>query len=93
MAHGEAVVHGSGAWAQQSQPRPGSGDAGIIRASQLEHAVEGKGGDCHLGRPAFVRARALPHRPFAEDREDPAPAGPVAETEATHRRMLAFAEV
>src|SRR4051794_8985125 len=42
------------------RPRPGSGDADVIRASQLQHAVERLGGDCHLGRPTLVRARAQP---------------------------------
>jgi hypothetical protein len=41
-------------------PLPGSGDADVIRASQLQHAVEGMGGDRHLGRPTLVRARAQP---------------------------------
>src|SRR3954447_21395029 len=38
----------------------GSGDAGVARASELQHAVEHVGGDRHLGRPALVGARAQP---------------------------------
>ena len=41
-----------------TQPRSGSGHADVIRASQLQHAVERVDGDRHLGRPALVRARA-----------------------------------
>src|SRR3712207_9482138 len=55
-----AVVHGSGTWTQLPQPRPGSSDADIGRASELQHAVEGVDGDVHLGRPTLVRARAQP---------------------------------
>lgn len=55
-----AVVRGSGVWAHWPQPRPGSGGADVIRASEFRHAVEGVGGDRHLGRPALVLARAQP---------------------------------
>ena len=42
------------------QPRQRSGEADVVRASQLKHAVEGMGGDGHLSRPTLVRARAQP---------------------------------
>ena len=60
LLHGSSVVHRSGVWTQSSQPRPGSGDADVARASQLQHAVERVSGDRHLGRPALVGARAQP---------------------------------
>ena len=42
-------------------PAPfGSGDAGVCRASQLQHAVEDVDGNVHLGRPTLVRVRAQP---------------------------------
>ncbi len=41
-------------------PGLGSGDAALARASELQHAIEGKGNDLHLGRPALVGARAQP---------------------------------
>ena len=43
-----------------AQPRPGSSDADIVRASQLQHAVEHMDGNVHLGRPTLVRVRAQP---------------------------------
>src|SRR5215212_9028228 len=55
-----AVVHGSGTWTQLPQPRLGSSDADIARASELQHAVERLDGDVHLGRPTLVRAGAQP---------------------------------
>src|SRR5829696_5012337 len=48
-------VHGSGTWTRLPQPRPGSSDADIARASELQHAVERMNGDVHLGRPTLVR--------------------------------------
>src|SRR5829696_2291922 len=53
-------VHGSGTWTRLPQPRPGSSDADIVRASELQHAVERMNGDVHLGRPTLVRVRAQP---------------------------------
>src|SRR3954467_15072344 len=44
-----AVVHGSGRWTQLPQPRLGSSNADIVRASELQHAVERMDGDVHLG--------------------------------------------
>src|SRR5215207_9938628 len=42
-------------------PAPsGSGDADVIRASQVQHAVEYVGGHVHLGRPTLIRMRAQP---------------------------------
>src|SRR3712207_3298968 len=55
-----AVVHGSGTWTQLPQPRLGSSGADIVRAPELQHAVERMDGDVHLGRPTLVRARAQP---------------------------------
>ena len=55
-----AVVHGSGTWTQLPQPRLGSSNADIARASELQHAVERMDGDVHLGRPTLVRVRAQP---------------------------------
>src|SRR5215207_7593388 len=60
MLIGVAVVHGSGTWTQLPQPRLGSSDADIVRASELQHAVKRMDGDVHLGRPTLVRARAQP---------------------------------
>ena len=39
-------------------PCPGSCDADVLRASELEHAVQHADSDRHLGRLAPVRARA-----------------------------------
>jgi len=39
-------------------PCPGSHDADVLRASQVEHAVQHVGGDRHLGRLAPVRLEA-----------------------------------
>ena len=56
------VVHGSEVRAQYGvlapRPLPRSRDADVLRASELEHAVQHVGGDRHLGRPAPVRVRA-----------------------------------
>src|SRR5215207_3134891 len=60
MLIGVAVVHGSGTWTQLPQPRLGSSDADIVRASELQHAVKRMDGDVHLGRPTLVRARTQP---------------------------------
>src|SRR4051812_3546873 len=56
LAVPEDVVHGSGRWTQLPQPRLGSSNADIVRASELQHAVERMDGDVHLGRPTLVRA-------------------------------------
>src|ERR671929_249511 len=39
---------------------PCSGDADVVRASQVQHAIEHVGGDVHLGRPTLIRMRAQP---------------------------------
>ena len=40
-------------------PTPsGSGEADVVRASQLQHAIEHVDGDVHLGRPTLLRMRA-----------------------------------
>jgi hypothetical protein len=54
------VVHGSDTWTQLPQPRRGSSDADIARASELQHTVKCMDGDVHLGRPTLVRVRAQP---------------------------------
>src|SRR5215203_6508887 len=42
-------------------PAPsGSGDADVIRASQVQHAVEHVDRHVHLGRPTLIRMRAQP---------------------------------
>src|SRR3954462_10230235 len=42
-------------------PTPsGSGDADVLRASQLLHAVEHVDRHVHLGRPTLIRMRAQP---------------------------------
>src|SRR4029079_10725882 len=38
----------------------GSGEADVVRASQLQHAIEHVDSDVHLGRPALIRVRAQP---------------------------------
>ena len=53
----ESVVHGSGVRAHQPCLHLGSGDADVVWASQVEHAVECMDDDRHLGRPALVRVR------------------------------------
>jgi hypothetical protein len=52
------VLHGSASWTQRPQPCLASCGADVVRASELQHAVQGTDGDVHLGRPAPVRARA-----------------------------------
>ena len=42
------------------RPLPRSRDADVLRASQVEHAVQRADGDGHLGRSAAVRPRAQP---------------------------------
>src|SRR5215207_1041955 len=37
-----------------------SGDADVVRASQVQHAVEHVAGDAYLGRPTLIRMRAQP---------------------------------
>ena len=51
-----AVLHGSVGRAHSPLPRSGSCDADGLRASQLQHAVEGVDGNLHLGRPTLIRA-------------------------------------
>ena len=53
-----AVLHGSASWTQRPQPCLASCGADVVRASELQHAVQGTDGDAHLGRPAPARARA-----------------------------------
>src|SRR4051812_21291404 len=43
-----------------SYPVLGSCDADVVRASQLQHAVQGLNSDVHLRRPTLVRTRAQP---------------------------------
>src|SRR5215218_8178901 len=52
------MLHGSGERAQCPQPRSGSGDADIVRASQLQHAVEHVDCHVHLSCPTLLRVRA-----------------------------------
>src|SRR3954470_11213913 len=54
------VLHGSGSRAPRPLPRPGSGDADGLRASQLQHAVERVDADVDLGGAAPVGARVQP---------------------------------
>src|SRR5215218_11359385 len=67
-----AVLHGSVGRAHSPLPRSGSCDADGLRASQLQHAVEGVDGNLHLGRPTLVRARA---QPVADHAFEPAHGG------------------
>src|SRR4051812_24976178 len=42
-------------------PTPsGSGEADVLRASQVQHAIEHVDGDVHFGRPTLIRMRAQP---------------------------------
>src|SRR4051812_17579524 len=59
MGHADTVLHGSGSRAHRPLPRPGSGDADGLRASQLQHAVERVDADVDLGGAAPVGA--APH--------------------------------
>src|SRR4051812_22356233 len=45
---------------QWSSPRLRSGDTDRLRASQLQHAVQDRDADVHLGGLTLVRARAQP---------------------------------
>src|SRR4051795_9645905 len=45
---------------QWSSPRLRSGDTDRLRASKLQHAVQDRDGDVHLGGLTLVRARAQP---------------------------------
>src|SRR3954465_13743269 len=56
------VLHGSGSLAHWPLPRPGSGDADGLRASQLQHAVQHLDRHVHLSRPTLIRTRAQPPR-------------------------------
>src|SRR5271165_5447675 len=47
-------------YAQLSQPDPGSVDADIARASQLQHAIEDIDGHVHFSCPTFVHTGAQP---------------------------------
>src|SRR4051794_40917341 len=38
-------------------PASGSGEADVVRAPQLQHAIEHVDGDVHLGRPTLLRMR------------------------------------
>src|SRR3954464_10050506 len=57
---GVTVLHGSGSRAHRPLPRPGSGDADGLRASQLQHAVQDLDRHVHLSRPTLIRTRAQP---------------------------------
>src|SRR4051794_26532878 len=54
----DTVLHGSGSRAHWPLPRPGSSGADVIRASELQHAVEDVDTDIDLGHATPVRARA-----------------------------------
>src|SRR3954466_11351677 len=58
------VIDQRGAWimgAGALPPTPsGSGDADVLRASQLLHAVEHVDRPVHLSRPTLIRVRAQP---------------------------------
>jgi hypothetical protein len=54
----DTVLHGSGSRAHWPLPRPGSSGADVLRASELQHAVEGVDTDIDLGHATPVRARA-----------------------------------
>src|SRR3954451_14121562 len=54
------VLHGSGLRAHRPLPRPGSGDPDGLRASELQHAVEGVDIHVHFGPATPVDARAQP---------------------------------
>src|SRR3954468_16377223 len=54
------VLHGSGSLAHWPLPRPGSSGADVIRASELQHAVQDLDRHVHLSRPTLVRTRAQP---------------------------------
>src|SRR4051812_20719036 len=54
------VLHGSGSRAHWPLPRPGSSGADVLRASELQHAVQDLDRHVHLSRPTLVRARAQP---------------------------------
>jgi len=49
-------------WERRTHPYPvlRSCDADVLRASQLQHAVEGVDGYLYFGRPTLIRARAQP---------------------------------
>src|SRR4051812_24650825 len=52
------VLHGSGSLAHWPLPCPGSSGADVIRASQLQHAVQDLDRHVHLSRPTLIRTRA-----------------------------------
>src|SRR3954469_14221439 len=54
------LLHGSGSQAHSPLPRPGSSGAGVLPASELQHAVEGVDTDIDLGLATPVRTRAQP---------------------------------
>src|SRR3954466_11589493 len=56
----DTVLHGSGSLAHWPLPRPGSSGADVIRASQLQHAVQDLDRHVHLSRPTLIRTRAQP---------------------------------
>src|SRR3954471_14172372 len=60
LDHFGTVLHGSGSRAHWPLPRPGSGDADGLRASQLQHAVQDLDRHVHLSRPTLIRTRAQP---------------------------------
>src|SRR5918998_830854 len=55
----------------EPDPCSGSCDAGVLRASEVEHAVQRVGGDRHLGRLPPVRLEAQPVT------DDPLPSGDI----------------
>src|SRR3954464_4848562 len=54
------VLHGSGSLAHWPLPRPGSSGADVLRASELQHAVQDLDRHVHLSRPTLIRTRAQP---------------------------------
>src|SRR4051794_22279124 len=52
------LLHGSGSRAHWPLPRRGSSGADVLRASELQHAVEDVDTDIDLGHATPVRARA-----------------------------------
>src|SRR3954454_9247242 len=78
-----ARIRGGG----RNDPCPvlGSGDADGLRASQLQHAVQDRDGDVHLGGLTLVRTRA---QPVPDHALEPANGGLGAGTPVISRRLL-----
>ena len=52
-----AMLHGSDCKRIECSRSPNSSDADGLRASKLEHAVQGMNGDGHFGRTTPIRSR------------------------------------